>query len=219
MGRKHEALTGAGAAVLLLFAVSWHQEGTPPVPPGPVPIGTVVAFTGEQVPEGWLLCDGRSLQRQDWPELYRTIGGSHGAGVSPLGVKEGDFNLPDYRGRFLRGLDLSDAGERLNSDPTAHMRFPARAGTGNGGNRVGSYQPDATALPRDPLEPFRTVVRIPTVGRAIHAGRTGAGEPPPAETVLVLASQELSRKHLVTGGDAETRPKNVTVRWIIRAKP
>jgi hypothetical protein len=146
-----------------------------------LPVGSVVAFAGDRVPDGWMVCDGRTLSREQWPELFRAIGIAHGAGLSTLGVPEGDFNLPDYRGRFLRGLDLSGEGEASGADPDANKRTALRPGSGNTGNQVGSYQPDATGLPHDPGAPFRA--------------RDGS---------------------LITGGDAETRPKNVAVRWIIR---
>jgi hypothetical protein len=177
------------ARALLLFVAiaaacgSGEGRGRPPA----VPVGTVAAFTGEQVPEGWLLCDGRALRRRDWPALYAVLGTSHGAGVSEAGIPAGDFNLPDYRGRFLRGLDLSHDGRPSGADPDAATRGAARAGTGNAANRVGSYQPYATALPRDPTRPF-------LVGRD-------------------------SERALVRGGEAETRPRNVAVRWIIRVRP
>lgn len=218
MGSNRILLGGVGALALALFCVGREHGRAAAAPAGPVPVGTVLAFTGERVPEGWLLADGRSLRRSDWPALYRAIGTSHGEGVSTLGVKEADFNLPDYRGRFLRGVDLAEDGRRLNADVAADARAPARAGTGNAGNRVGSYQPDGTALPRDPLEPFRTVVRVaaaagaPTPGRGTGALRAGTPLAPGGD-------DPRTQKYLLTGGDAETRPKNVAVRWIIRATP
>lgn len=186
--------------------------------PAAFPVGSVVAFTGDQVPDGWLLCDGRALRRRDWPALYVVLGTSHGAGVSEVGVREGDFNLPDYRGRFLRGVDSSTDGRSLGADPDAMTRSPARAGTGNAGNHVGSYQSDATALPRDPTRAFQVrMARLETMDRA-QAARV--------DTVVIAATWPTRLDSVrpptvafVIGGDAETRPKNVAVRWIVRARP
>lgn len=180
-------LIRAGAVLLFMGVAAACRSEESRVRAHEVPLGTVAAFTGEQVPEGWLLCDGRALRRRDWPALYAVLGTSHGAGVSEAGILEGDFNLPDYRGRFLRGLDLSHNGRPSGADPDAATRAAARAGTGNAGNRVGSYQPYATALPRDPARSFRV-------------GPDGGRE-------------------LLRGGEAETRPRNVAVRWIIRVAP
>ena len=47
---------------------------------------------------GWLLCDGRALAIEQYPELYDVIGTSFG---NPT---QGCFSLPDCRGRVLGGI-------------------------------------------------------------------------------------------------------------------
>lgn len=47
----------------------------------------------------WFLCNGQAIDRQVYSELYDIIGTNFGTGD---GVTT--FNLPDYRGKFLRGL-------------------------------------------------------------------------------------------------------------------
>ncbi|HCU58444.1 MAG TPA: hypothetical protein DIC64_00495 [Alphaproteobacteria bacterium] len=47
----------------------------------------------------WLLCDGQAVSRSTYAELFDLIGTNFGAGD---GVST--FNVPDYRGKFLRGL-------------------------------------------------------------------------------------------------------------------
>lgn len=100
--------------------------------------GSVCAFGGNQetVPEGWLLCDGREVSRNTFAALFGVIGEAHGAGD---GVTT--FNLPDYSGRFLRGVDGAAA-----RDPGAPFRTAMNAG-GNVGIAVGSIQGDSTAIP------------------------------------------------------------------------
>jgi hypothetical protein len=191
-----------------------------PDQPGVVAVGTVVAFAGGRVPEGWLVCDGRALTRAAWPELFAVLDTSHGAGVSPVGEKAGDFNLPDYRGRFLRGLDLSEGGEPSGTDPEASRRSPARAGRGNRGNHVGSYQADATALPRDPSRAFRVSPAVLPVARgSAHRRSPGTAAIDPQESPVLPRASPATREQRIIGGDVETRPKNVAVQWIIRARP
>lgn len=70
-------------------------------------IGTVKAFSGRVIPENWMLADGRSLLRADYPQLFEEIGTIYGA---PDGTH---FKLPDLRGRFIYGAsapDLADVG-------------------------------------------------------------------------------------------------------------
>lgn len=47
----------------------------------------------------WLLCDGSAVSRTDYADLYALIGDNFGDGDGST-----TFNLPDYRGKFLRGL-------------------------------------------------------------------------------------------------------------------
>jgi microcystin-dependent protein len=62
--------------------------------------GEVRAFAGSAAPEGWLICDGNTISRTIYPELFAAIGTLHGEGDGTT-----TFHLPDYRGRFLRGAD------------------------------------------------------------------------------------------------------------------
>lgn len=65
-----------------------------------VPIGTVLTFACEQLPDGWLPCDGRRLNKQEYRELYEAIGDRFGANPT-------QFRIPDLRAGFIRGLDHS----------------------------------------------------------------------------------------------------------------
>ena len=85
-----------------------------------VPVGAVNAFAGNGDPSGWLICDGRSLMKTDYPNLYAVIGSSHGS------VDNDHFNIPDYRGRFLRGRDAG-AGR----DPDKASRSASASGATN----------------------------------------------------------------------------------------
>jgi len=61
------------------------------------PIGSVTAFAGATLPTDWLLCDGSSLLRTDYPELFTVLGTTWGSADAT------HFNLPDLRGRTLIG--------------------------------------------------------------------------------------------------------------------
>jgi hypothetical protein len=101
---------------------------------GPAPSGAVLAFGGSTAPDGWLVCDGSTVSRTQYPSLFAAIGVAHGSGDGAT-----TFNLPDYQGRFLRGVDHG-AGR----DPDAAMRTAAHPG-GNVGDEVGSIEDDAYA--------------------------------------------------------------------------
>jgi microcystin-dependent protein len=63
-----------------------------------IPSGVVFPFAGNTAPYGYLVCDGRAVSRTEFASLFLMIGTSHGAGDGSA-----TFNLPDYRGNFLRG--------------------------------------------------------------------------------------------------------------------
>jgi microcystin-dependent protein len=121
-----------------------------------IPPGTVMPFAGDttKIPDGWLLCDGSELDRTEYAELFDIISINWGHGDA-----SSTFNIPDFRGIFLRGADL-DAG----NDPDADARTPINTG-GNSGDIVGSFQTNATALPNIDFE-------TSTDGDHIHGGST-----------------------------------------------
>lgn len=108
------------------------------------PIGSVIAYAGpvdsaHSLPTNWKLCDGSPLKKSDYPALFNAIGITYGDGrdFQDHKVLDYDFNLPDYRGYFLRGV----AGES-HRDPDIALRTAMRQG-GNIGDSVGSVQEDA----------------------------------------------------------------------------
>lgn len=100
-----------------------------------IPAGVIVPFGGEveNIPSGWLLCDGSEVSRSEYANLYNAVGACWGIGDGAT-----TFNLPDMRGMFLRGV----SGESGN-DPDAIYRIVLNDNGGNTGNNVGSYQGDA----------------------------------------------------------------------------
>lgn len=72
-----------------------------------LPIGSIVAFSGENIPNGWLLCDGSVVSRTTYSELFNAIGLNYVEdGVEWL--DEERFPLPNAKGRTLVGKDSTD---------------------------------------------------------------------------------------------------------------
>lgn len=68
-----------------------------------IPVGTVLSFSGETPPEGYLLCHGQTLSRNEYADLFNIIGSKYGNGDGNT-----TFNLPDLRSRIAIGLDNRD---------------------------------------------------------------------------------------------------------------
>jgi microcystin-dependent protein len=62
-----------------------------------LPPGIVQPFAGNNVPLGWLLCDGREYSIAEYPPLFAALGTLYG------GDGQSTFAVPDYTGRTLFG--------------------------------------------------------------------------------------------------------------------
>jgi microcystin-dependent protein len=65
--------------------------------------GDLRPTASNQVPGGWLICDGSAIIRGQYPDLFDAIGTAFGAGDGTT-----TFNLPDLRGRFPMGAGPAD---------------------------------------------------------------------------------------------------------------
>lgn len=177
--------------------MSDNAVGLPtPEPAGDAPVGTVLLFAGEPDSswlhsQGWLACDGREVSRGTYKELFEVIGTYWGSGDG-----RDTFNLPDLRGRFLRGVD-GGAGR----DPNAIDRKACNPG-GNTGDKVGTIQDDELGRHRH---------KWPGYWRT-HAGVSGG--------VHSRAEKRIPTDPLTDATDdvgaEETRPKNAYLNFIVK---
>jgi len=65
-----------------------------------IPVGTVISYTNETLPSGWLKCDGTELLRSGYPDLFAVLGTKYGGSVTT-------FKLPDMRTRTIIGSGTS----------------------------------------------------------------------------------------------------------------
>lgn len=170
----------------------------PPSTVYPMPLGMVVAYAGNTDAQartalasaGWLVCDGSAVSREAYRDLFICIGSIHGTGDGST-----TFNLPDYRGRFLRGLD-----DGTGRDPDARDRSASAAG-GQSGDAVGSVQADAFRAHQHDVIEMIGDNNIDGVDSTTRYSGEHHNEP---------------RSSSMTGGH-ETRPINAAVQWLILA--
>lgn len=148
-----------------------------------MPPGVIVAWPTSSPPSGWLQCNGAAVSRTTYADLFTAISDNYGNGDGST-----TFNLPDFRGYFLRGYDNS-----AGNDPDAASRTDR--GDGTTGDAVGTKQADR-------LESHRHYM---TAVDQLASGGTGAN---------VNGSGSIDYTSY-TGGN-ETRPLNITVMWIIK---
>lgn len=173
------------------------------------PIGAVVAFAGANLPgsatDAWLPCDGASYPTEQYPALFKVIEFLYGKDDA------GGFRVPDYRGQFLRGADRQG-----NNDPDVGLRrrhadlYPNADGSVSAAaaEPVGSVQEDALGRPKKPFT--ANLAHLPQSGKATAA--TIFSPPHAASWNDGNRTVDLP----VSGGDNETRPINVYVKYFIK---
>ena len=89
-----------------------------------LPAGLILPFGNTTAPTGYLACDGTAVSRTTYATLFAAIGTTWGTGDGST-----TFNIPDFRGAFLRGT---------GSHGTYNMEF----GGDFAGPSVGSFEND-----------------------------------------------------------------------------
>ena len=153
-----------------------------------IPPGSYYGYAGLEasIPVGWLLCDGRAVSRTTYANLFAAVSTIYGSGDFAT-----TFNVPDLRGRFLRGTDVTTQGD-AGRDPGEASRTPSGTGTAS---QPGSTQLDAIGSHSH---------RIPT-----QAGGSGASIQSSGDSPVYTQSTE-------TTGGAETTVKNMYCLYIIK---
>lgn len=157
------------------------------------PIGCIQAFDAEEVPDGWLIFNGQTVLRSDYPDLWARASRNNQVGVGKFyGVGDGatTFTLADLRETSLKGY-----GETSRT-VGAHVK--------SGGLGVGEFIDDQL---QDHIH------RVPTNSSEIGASgyaREGADTSSPyAIYTTAITSGRIG---------ATTEVKAVGVVWAVKAK-
>lgn len=211
--------TGAGWAAFALYIAAGSitaEQLSSAISGTFVQTGSILPWAAAgTLPTGYLECTGAAVSRTTYAELFAVIGTTYGSGDGST-----TFNLPDYRGMFLRGL----AGD-ATTDPDKTTRTDR--GDGTGGNVVGSRQGDATRAHTHSAGTLATA----SAGNHSHTYGNAGGSSQVNSSAVNLSVADLdtgttstagAHTHDITGATAstggnETRPTNVYVRWIIFA--
>lgn len=157
------------------------------------PLGVINPFGGANAPEGWLLCDGQAISRADYADLFAVIGTAFGSGDGST-----TFNIPDFRGEFLRG-----AGNNSHS------------GQGNGG-AVGAHQDGTTVVASIMGNGYGVIYNMinGTVNSSTYDKWVGNS----GNTYVHNTSSYETESYANVIGSGKARPTNTSVNFIIKAK-
>jgi hypothetical protein len=151
-----------------------------------VPVGSIVAYPSETAPTGWLECNGQAISRTTYAALYAVIGTRYGTGDGST-----TFNVPDYRGYFLRGWNHG-----AGVDPDASAR--TNSGDGTSGDHVGTKQDDD----------YKSHRHKAGKGTGTHDEMYGSGG--------LCGDGQAADTYTDYSGNNETRPKNINVMYCIK---
>lgn len=177
-------------------------------------IGSVGMHSSETPPTGWLECDGANVLRSTYVDLFAVIGTAYGTADGT------HFNLPDMRGKFVRGWDNGQG-----NDPDAGTRIAQDTGGATGDN-VGSVQSFAQKERDLKIEGGAN----PAVGgnsSRVEINDPGYGTSAETDTFLFSVSDvhndtrnsDAAFSRIFKTGDfslSEDRPLNVNVMYIIK---
>ena len=163
-----------------------------------VPTGAVMSFAISAAPSGWVECNGQAVSRTGTgAALFAAVGTFYGAGDGST-----TFNVPDYRGYFLRALGTNADGTASGSRgvKTADS-FKSHNHTGTTGGQSASH---THGYDRQDW------------GANVQAGGSyTVGGPLPSNTGVASNDHTHTFSSNATGG-TETAPKNMAVLTCIK---
>ena len=154
------------------------------------PAGTIFPFAGVVSPGGYLPCDGAAVSRTTYQTLFAAIGTTWGAGNGAT-----TFNVPDLRDMFIRGAGSSPVGTLEQDTLKSHTHTATVTDLGHlhgvpQGDRIGG-----------------------------GTGDYASGDDYTTQIHAYVNSQTATTGISVTNantGDAETRPVNKRVLYVIK---
>ena len=180
------------------------------------PIGSIIIYSSNTIPTGWLLCNGQLVSTTTYASLFAVIGYTYTLLIAPT---SGNFYLPDFTGLYTRGKGLStthpgvqplgqDAivttntalGEYQMSSPGDHVHFMSAMNT-NTQETTGTVTV-VTGLTGNPYPTTHAVVSngVVTTNSTIGTGRT---------TLYTQNSWAVNNA-------SECRPNNISMNYIIK---
>lgn len=171
--------------------------------PQAVPTGSVHMMAGNNVPSGYLKCNGQYVSKTTYAALYAIIGSTYNQTATT-------FQLPDLRGEFVRGWDDGrgvDSGRSFGSSQSGQNAQHNHTATAT-----------STSTVTDPGHLHQVAYSNSDSGDGvIEESGTGLSGYEPTETattgITVSTSTSVS---VANSGGSEARPRNVAMMYVIK---
>ena len=134
-----------------------------------VMVGEIKLWSGENIPAGWLACNGQSLSVASYLPLYTVLGNLYGGDSTT-------FNLPDLRDRTVRGLNTTTQllGSATGSDyvTITNNNLPQHSHTATFSNTTSGSGTASVAIPASATTD--SPVNTPSTTTVMAKGTTGS---------------------------------------------
>lgn len=156
-------------------------------------IGDIKASVKNANHDNWFLCNGQAINRVTYSELFALIGTKFGSGDGTT-----TFNLPDYRGKFLRGLGGNSATDIYQTQAEGLPNIT--------GNFIGSNFELGITNASGAFTATRT------------SGNTGVTGEPSSRSQYDGASFSAQNSNSIYGASSHVTPINQAVNFFIKVK-
>jgi microcystin-dependent protein len=196
--------------------------------------GSIQMFAGSTAPNGWLVCDGSTVSRSYYSDLFKVIGTTYGAGNSNT-----TFTLPDMRGRLPIGagtgtsLTARTLGANLGAETVtlAETNLPPHTHTATVGTQSANHTHTGTSGGHSVNHTHSYGIPIGTTGASygiIDSLTASAGTPlTTANSVghthsTTFGTQSATHTHSVTNSNTGSgtsfgiMPPSIAVNFIIK---
>lgn len=169
-----------------------------------LPIGSIVPFGGAVAPSGWFICQRQAISRTIYAELFAVIGTKFGSGDGST-----TFNLPDLRNKAVMGAGTTGA---LGASQSAQLPNI----TGKIDNKTGTFGIMGFS---SSTNNFSGALKGSEAKGAVYTGQqnTSACKVVTFDASYSGASTDINGNN-VYKNNGETRPANVRLNYIIKAK-
>jgi microcystin-dependent protein len=166
------------------------------------PTGLIVSYAGSvssvDTPNGWLLCDGRSVLRSTYSKLFERIGTTYGS------VNDKSFNLPNLKGRVVMGFCDTTSTTSLTGVSGANLTTDTIVSVGSVGGEF-NHQLVASEVPlvQTPI----SIGTINPISRRLYSANSNGG------STVSMGSQVSGGLKALFGG---TLPEYITFAYSFR---
>ena len=141
-----------------------------------IPYGTIIQSAAVSIPDGWLNCNGASISRLTYTNLFSAIGYTYGGSVN-------NFNVPDIQGRVVVGTGSGSGlssrslgqknGEETHTLTTAEMPSHSHSSNAIGGS-IGLITADGANTANN-VDSTAVEPNLYTPPQALSINSTGGG--------------------------------------------